>query len=121
MRAILLAAGIAAVGILAGCSSSPPAEQSTTSVTPTGHGSLAHCLSEHGVPVAPGPAVGPPSGVSQETWSRAMQACSMLGPRARLLDQAGRVARVGQPIVFQAGQCPVVTQIVDDRRHAPGQ
>jgi hypothetical protein len=70
---------LVAAGILAGCSSNP-AEQSPTSVEPTGHGSLAQCLKEHGVPVAPGPAVGPPPGVPEETWNGAMQACSSLAP-----------------------------------------
>jgi len=37
-------------------------------------------LSEHGVPTAPGPALGPPPGVDQDTWHRAMQACSSLAP-----------------------------------------
>ncbi len=59
---------------------SAPPEQSPTSVAPTGHGTLAHCLAEHGVPAAPGPAVGPPPGVDQDTWRQAMQACSSLAP-----------------------------------------
>ena len=80
MRWAWLAAGVVAAGILAGCSSSPPAQQSTTSVAPTGHGSLAQCLSEHGVPAAPGPAAGPPPGVDPGTWDEAMQSCSSLAP-----------------------------------------
>jgi hypothetical protein len=32
------------------------------------------------VPIAPGPAVGPPPGVDQDIWHRAMQACSSLAP-----------------------------------------
>jgi hypothetical protein len=77
----MLAAGLAAAGLLAACSSNtPPAEQSPTSATPTGHGGFAHCLSEHGVPAAPGPAVGPPPGVDQNSWHQAMQACSTLAP-----------------------------------------
>jgi hypothetical protein len=82
VRITWLTAGIAAAGILAGCSSNPPAEQTTTkdSEAPTGHGSFAHCLSEHGIPAAPGPAVGPPPGVSEDTWHNAMQACSSLAP-----------------------------------------
>ena len=81
MRAIRLAAAIAAAGLLAACSTdSPPAQQSPTSVAPTGHGTLAQCLSEHGVPSAPGPAVGPPPGVDPATWQQAMQACSSLAP-----------------------------------------
>ena len=47
---------------------------------PTGHGGFAHCLSEHGAPTAPGPAAGPPPGVDQDTWHRAMQAYSALAP-----------------------------------------
>jgi len=81
VRAVSLAAGFAAAGLLAACSSNtPPGEQSPTSVAPTAHGGFAHCLSEHGVPTAPGPAAGPPPGVDQDTWHRAMQACSSLAP-----------------------------------------
>ena len=79
----LAGAQSAAAGILAGCSSDPPAEQNTTTeseTAPTGHGSLAQCLSEHGVPPAPGPAAGPPPGVDPGTWQRAMQTCSSLAP-----------------------------------------
>jgi len=73
---------LAAAGLLAACSSNtpPPQQQPSTPVTPAGHGSLAHCLSEHGVPAAPGPAVGPPPGVDQNIWHSAMQACSSLAP-----------------------------------------
>jgi hypothetical protein len=80
MRRAWLAAGAVAVEILAGCSSSPPAQQSTTSVTPTGRGSLAQCLSEHGVPAAPGPAADSPPGVDPAMWNEAMQSCSSLAP-----------------------------------------
>ena len=80
MRWAWLAAGVVAAAILAGCSSSPPMQQSTTSVTPAGHGSLAQCLSEHGVLAAPGPAAGPPPGVDPGTWNEAMQSCSSLAP-----------------------------------------
>jgi hypothetical protein len=82
MRALAIAAGLAAAGLLAACSSNPPApEQSSTSVAPAaGHGGFAHCLGEHGVPAAPGPAVGPPPGVDQNTWQRAMQECASLAP-----------------------------------------
>jgi hypothetical protein len=81
VRAISLAAGSVAVGLLAACSSNtPPPEQSSTSVAPTGHGGFAHCLSEHGVPSPPGPAAGPPPGVDQDTWQRAMEACSSMAP-----------------------------------------
>jgi len=81
VRALTVAAGIAAAGLLAACSSNTPApEQVSTSVAPTGHGGLAHCLSEHGVPAETGPAVGPPPGVDAATWHRAMQACASLAP-----------------------------------------
>jgi hypothetical protein len=81
VRPISLAAGFAAAGLLAACSSNMrPPEQSPTSVAPTAHGGFAHCLSEHGVPAAPGPAAGPPPGVDQDTWHRAMEACSSLAP-----------------------------------------
>lgn len=82
MRAIRLAVATAAAVLLAACSTeTPPAEQSPTSIAPSsGHGTLAHCLSEHGVPSAPGPAVGPPPGVDPATWQQAMQACSSLAP-----------------------------------------
>ena len=56
-------------------------EPTTTSVAPsTGHGSLAECLSKHGVPAAPGPTAGPPSGVDAATWEKAMAECSSLAP-----------------------------------------
>jgi hypothetical protein len=78
---MLLAAGIAAAGLLVACSSNTTEQPaSSTSVAPTGHGTLAQCLSEHGVPMAPGPAVGPPPGVDPATWQQAMQACSSLAP-----------------------------------------
>ncbi|AGB25797.1 hypothetical protein Mycsm_05619 [Mycobacterium sp. JS623] len=81
MRVLSMAVGLAAAGLLAACSSrTPPPEQPSTSATPQGHGSFAHCLNEHGVPAAPGPAVGPPAGVDQSTWHSAMQACSSLAP-----------------------------------------
>jgi hypothetical protein len=81
VRATRVAAALAATALLAGCGSDPQQEpETTTSVAPTGHGSLAHCLSEHGVPAAPGPAAGPPPGVDPDTWNRAMQACASLAP-----------------------------------------
>jgi hypothetical protein len=83
MRLSRLAASVAAAGLLAGCSSNPPAEPTTTGeseVAPTGHGSLAQCLREHGVPAAPGPGAGPPPGVDPGTWEQAMRSCSSLAP-----------------------------------------
>lgn len=84
MRVHWLAAGVAVAGILAGCSSNSPDEQPTTvesTIAPSnGHGSLAQCLSEQGVPAAPGPGGGPPAGVDPDTWQQAMQSCSSLAP-----------------------------------------
>ncbi|HEX2214584.1 MAG TPA: hypothetical protein VHH12_14265 [Mycobacterium sp.] len=81
MRAYRLAAGFAVAAMLAGCSTDPPAEPpSTTSEAPAGHGSLAQCLNEHGVPAAPGPAATPPAGVDRDSWNEAMQACASLAP-----------------------------------------
>ncbi|MBS1691953.1 MAG: hypothetical protein JST91_07015 [Actinobacteria bacterium] len=83
MRPLCCAALIAAAGLLAGCSSTAPApEPSPTSDTApaSGHGALAQCLSEHGVPAAPGPSAGPPPGVDAATWDDAMRACSTLAP-----------------------------------------
>ena len=81
MRPRFLATAIAVATLLAGCASDPPPDQqSSTSVAPTGHGSLAQCLSDQGVPAAPGPAAGPPPGVDAGAWQRAMTACSSLAP-----------------------------------------
>jgi hypothetical protein len=73
---------------IAGCSSNsaPPQESSPQqpapqeTAAPAEHGGFAHCLGEHGVPAAPGPAAGPPPGVDADTWQKAMQACSTLAP-----------------------------------------
>jgi hypothetical protein len=81
VRIALSAAAIAAAGLLVACSANETAPQQTsTQVAPAGHGSLAHCLGEHGVPAAPGPAAGPPPGVDPDTWHKAMQSCSTLAP-----------------------------------------
>jgi len=72
----------AAALLIAGCSSSdsPPAPESPPAST--GHGSLAACLHDNGVPdtVGPGAAPGPPAGVDQSTWDRAMSACGQFAP-----------------------------------------
>ena len=78
LAAVMLAA--AALGATACSSDSASTEQSPTSVLPTGHGAFARCLTEHGVPAGPGPTSGPPPYVDQDTWRKAMQACSTLGP-----------------------------------------
>ncbi len=44
------------------------------------HGSFANCLSEHGVDESAASPVGPPADVDQETWDKAMEACSTLAP-----------------------------------------
>jgi hypothetical protein len=80
VRALLQVVAIVAAGLVTACSSNTAEQPATSSVVPTGHGTLAHCLSEHGVPSAPAPAMGPPAGVDQGTWHRAMQACSSLAP-----------------------------------------
>ncbi|WP_102141488.1 hypothetical protein [Mycobacterium hubeiense] len=75
-----IAVAVAAVGLVAACSSNnEPPQQSPTPDAPTGHGGLAACLAEHGVPAAPS-AAGPPPGVDADTWQKAMQACSTLAP-----------------------------------------
>jgi len=83
VRPFAFAAAAAVALVLASCSSkSPdPTNPPATSETPsTGHGALAECLSEFGVPAAAGPAAGPPPGVDEDTWHEALQACSPLGP-----------------------------------------
>jgi hypothetical protein len=85
VRAIRLTAMIvAAVAMTAACSpnAAPPAEPST-SVAPdgaTGHGAFAKCLADNGVPAERGGQLGAPPGVDQDTWHKAMQACSSLAP-----------------------------------------
>lgn len=74
---------IAAALLLTSCSRDKAPTEPTAPATPSSaHGSLADCLQVHGVPSsAAGPAVlGPPDGVSQETWDTAMKACSELAP-----------------------------------------
>jgi hypothetical protein len=73
---------LAATAVLAGCSAqdSAPPPQTSTSTAPSGHGSFAHCLEEHGVPAPPGPVAGPPPGVDAQAWQQAMQSCSTLAP-----------------------------------------
>lgn len=79
MRRSFLAAGLlAAAALLDACSSEGPQPAPTS--PPPEHGTYAHCLSEHGVPQAPGPVAGPPSGVDDQTWQDATKACSTLAP-----------------------------------------
>ncbi|MEW5811220.1 MAG: hypothetical protein AB1925_17385 [Actinomycetota bacterium] len=82
MRRFATAAALCSVSMAVACSS--PAQQEpapTTTVSPSvGHGSLAYCLGQHGVPSAPGPITGPPAGVDEATWEAAMRECSSLAP-----------------------------------------
>jgi hypothetical protein len=81
--ALIAAAMVVATGTVACSSGTTSRDQtgtSTTSSAPTGHGAFAHCLSEHGAPSAPGPAIGPSPGVDADTWNRAMQTCASLAP-----------------------------------------
>jgi hypothetical protein len=96
MRRIAFGVAAAATALLAGCTPTPNPSQptvispapsttsetsSTTSVSPSEHGSLAQCLHEHGVPDSAGPAVlGPPAGVDPGVWDQARKACSPLEP-----------------------------------------
>lgn len=73
----------AAVMVTAACSStSEPSEPTSAVPSPKAHGSLADCLKANGVDESTGPAMvlGPPEGVDQSTWDKAMQACSTLAP-----------------------------------------
>ncbi|AQT81707.1 hypothetical protein B1R94_24335 [Mycolicibacterium litorale] len=91
MPRLPFAVAAATAAVVAGCAPSPAPSQPTVispapststggSATPE-HGSLAHCLHEHGVPDSAGTAVlGPPPGVDPGTWDEAMQACSTLAP-----------------------------------------
>ncbi|OPX09208.1 hypothetical protein [Mycobacterium sp. AT1] len=84
MRLHTLAVAVAATCLLASCSTKSPEPQSPEPAAPpttsSVHGSLAECLSKHGVPAAVGPAVAAPPGVDANTWRNAMKDCSPLGP-----------------------------------------
>ena len=85
MKPLRTAAAISAVLLIAACSSKQaPSEPTTTDgePMPSSHGSLAECLKANGVPDAGGPAavLGPPAGVDQAAWDKAMTACSTLAP-----------------------------------------
>lgn len=83
-----LAIPVAGTLLIAGCSSKPGSDAPTTTESssvpakPAEHGGLAECLRSQGVADAGGPAavLGPPAGVDQATWDKAMQACSSLAP-----------------------------------------
>lgn len=82
MRTLWYAAGVAVAAVaLAACSPTESApEPAPSSSAPAEHGSLAHCLSEHGIQAPPGPAATAPPGVDPATWQKAMQACSTFAP-----------------------------------------
>ena len=72
-----------ATAATAACSApaGPTGESTPTSAVPSvGHGSFAYCLSQHGVPAAPGPSSDPPAGVDADTWRVALAECSSLAP-----------------------------------------
>ena len=82
-RPLGTAAAFSAVVLIAACSSKQaPSQPTTTEPMPSSHGSLAECLKANGVPDAGGPAavLGPPAGVDQGAWDKAMKACSTLAP-----------------------------------------
>ncbi len=75
-------AGLVGLAALVGCGSesSDPAETTVEETTTVEHGSFASCLTEHGVDESAASPVGPPADVDQETWDKAMEACSTLAP-----------------------------------------
>jgi hypothetical protein len=103
VRVAVVGAAAAALVSTAACSSSTtPAEQTSAAPSSAAHDAFAQCLSDNGVPAPPGdghadgpppngtsPSGPPPSsngtpaappGVDQDTWDKAMQACSSLAP-----------------------------------------
>ena len=89
MRRVALGVAAAAAAILSACAPAPTPSQptvispapSSTAPAPSEHGSLAHCLHEHGVPDSAGSGVlGPPQGVDPGVWDQARKACSPLEP-----------------------------------------
>jgi hypothetical protein len=81
-------AGLCAVLVSAaftGCSSDTAPSQQTPPAPESGqhgahHGGYAGCLAEHGVPTPPPGPDGPPPGVDQATWDKAVQACASQAP-----------------------------------------
>lgn len=83
----VLVATATTVLLIGGCSAGTDGSDSGSSApqappAPAAHGGLAECLKGQGVADAGGPAavLGPPAGVDQATWDKAMQACSSLAP-----------------------------------------
>ena len=77
-RIAMLTFAVATVAGLAGCASESDTDPAPS--TTSEHGSFAHCLTEHGVTESAVSPAGPPAGVDQDTWDKAMQACGTLGP-----------------------------------------
>ena len=75
-RTVLPVIAASALLALAGCGSQPSAPPAPS----TEHGGFAHCLSEHGVTESAVSPAAPATGVDQDTWDTAMQACSSLAP-----------------------------------------
>jgi hypothetical protein len=75
-----------ALATFAGCSPDTAPPQQTPPPAPDSgqhgahHGGYAGCLAQHGVPTPPPGPGGPPPGVDQATWDKAMQACASLAP-----------------------------------------
>ncbi|MGB0878359.1 MAG: hypothetical protein ACPHCN_12575 [Mycobacterium sp.] len=91
MRRWAIAAALAAAGGAVACSApaeespAPSAPSASVSVSATeapsvGHGSLALCLSRHGMPAPAGPMADAPPGVDPADWEKAMAECSSLAP-----------------------------------------
>jgi hypothetical protein len=79
VRIRLVAAALAAAGLLSACGSSEAPAPTSSSPSPSGHGAYAACLAEHGIPTPPiGP--GAPPGVDNDTWVKAAKACADKAP-----------------------------------------
>ncbi|MGH3675944.1 MAG: hypothetical protein ACRDU5_09460 [Mycobacterium sp.] len=79
----MLSALVAAttVATFAGCSSdTAPSQQTPPPAEAPRHGTYAGCLARHDVPTPPPGPGGPPPGVDQATWEKAVQACASLAP-----------------------------------------
>ncbi|WP_197724146.1 hypothetical protein [Mycolicibacterium aurum] len=79
----MMAVAVAAAGAAAACSAPTESTRDSTpssAVPSVGHGAFAYCLGQHGIPVPPGPASGPPPGVDAGAWDTAMSECSSLAP-----------------------------------------
>lgn len=81
MRRWVVAAGVAAAGLLAACGAeAAPLELEISPPEPSGHGSYAQCLDDHGVAAPLGPVSAPPPGVDERAWHEAMASCASRAP-----------------------------------------